>query len=250
MKDFSEGGFNGIYDTDKSGIVNLNTEEAGVSDTSSKIREIDEHFDIVTGTPPYFPLRNGALPQDAGRGQCAFECRGGIEAYLGACARNLSHAVSARCVLCQTFLEVRRTEASAKVNGLIILKRLDVYGKVGQSNPLFCVFSMRKMTEETNEQANELDGRGASLSLKEASSCFFTTDSDCAATCRSLASEVEGAGVEARRVGNGAAAGYIVIPLYVRKICGCHTAEYDVVMKEMGRPNSSCNCLARQSAAD
>jgi hypothetical protein len=218
MKDFSGGVFTGINNIEGRGTAHPDTGEAGGADTDSEIRETNRYFDIVTGTPPYFPLRNGALPQDAGRGQCAFECRGGIEAYLGACSRNLSHAAYARCVLCQTYLEVTRTEASAKENGLVILKRLDVYGKEGQSSPLFSVFSMRKLREG-----------GPDGEAKE---------------------NAEGAGMDDRHAGSSAVAGYIVIPLYVRKLCGCHTAAYDVVMREMGRPTSTCTCLLKQPAAD
>jgi hypothetical protein len=220
MKDFSGGVFTGINKIEGMDTANLDAGEAGGADTDSEIRETNRYFDIVTGTPPYFPLRNGALPQDAGRGQCAFECRGGIEAYLGACSRNLSHAAYARCVLCQTYLEVTRTEASAKENGLVILKRLDVYGKEGQSSPLFSVFSMRKLrVGETGGEAKE-DAEGAS------------------------------AGMNGRHAGNSAVAGYSVISLHVRKVCGCHTAAYDVVMREMGRPTSTCTCLLKQPAAD
>ena len=221
MKDFSGGVFVGINEIEGSGTAYPDTGEAGGEDIDSDMKGKDRYFDIITGTPPYFPLRNGALPQDAGRGQCAFECRGGIEAYLGACSRNLSHAASARCVLCQTYLEVTRTEASAKENGLVILKRLDVYGKEGQSNPLFSVFSMRKLRDEerTDGEAKE-DAEG------------------------------EGEGMDGRHAGSRAVTGYSVIPLYVRKLCGCHTAAYDVVMREMGRPTSTCTCLLKQPAAD
>ena len=242
MKEFSEGSFSRVNDIENSGKVNLDGGEAGGGSAGSKIRESDKYFDIVTGTPPYFPLVNGALPQDAGRGQCAFECRGGIETYLAACARNLSHAASARCVLCQTYLEVSRTEASAKEYRFVILKRLDVYGKVGQSNPLFCVFSMRKMTEDGEDKGdNELDSR---------KSLLITTDLDRTTECRSLAYDTLDAGIDGRHVGDSSVAGYTVIPLYVRKLCGCHTAEYDIVMEEMGRPKSSCKCLLKRLAAD
>lgn len=246
MKEFSEGSFNRVNDIENFGKVHLDIGEAGGGSTDRKIRESDKYFDIVTGTPPYFPLVNGALPQDAGRGQCAFECRGGVETYLAACARNLSHAASARCVLCQTYLEVSRTEASAKENRLVILKRLDVYGKVGQSNPLFCVFSMRKMTEADGDEG---DGEGDN-ELDTRKSLLITTNLDRTTECRNLAYDTEGAKIDCRHVGDSSVAGYTVIPLYVRKLCGCHTAEYDIVMEEMGRPKSSCNCLLKQLAAD
>jgi hypothetical protein len=114
-------------------------------------------FDIVTGTPPYFPSKIGALPQDAGRGQCAFECGGGIEAYIRARTVNTTSRLFVRFVVCQTYLEVKRTEKSAAECGMVICKRLDLYGREGQSGPLFCVFSMRKRMkkEEEDEKRQE-----------------------------------------------------------------------------------------------
>jgi hypothetical protein len=43
------------------------------------LREITKFkkYDLVTGTPPYFPSKNGSLPNDLGRSMCAFELRGG-----------------------------------------------------------------------------------------------------------------------------------------------------------------------------
>ncbi|MBK7580480.1 MAG: methyltransferase [Myxococcales bacterium] len=50
----------------------------------------DEGCDLVTGSPPYFPLHTGVLPADAQRRACRFEERGGVEDYLSAAARALS----------------------------------------------------------------------------------------------------------------------------------------------------------------
>ena len=70
-------------------------------------------FDLVTGTPPYFPLTNGAFPMEPGRGQCAFETRGGVEVYTKAAAAMLSDKLYARFVMCQTSIEIERTEKAA-----------------------------------------------------------------------------------------------------------------------------------------
>lgn len=48
-----------------------------------------ELFDLVTGTPPYFNLSQGATSLDEARTQCAFECRGGIELYTKVAAARL-----------------------------------------------------------------------------------------------------------------------------------------------------------------
>jgi hypothetical protein len=186
----------------------------------------DLSFDIVTGTPPYFPSKNGALPQDAGRGQCAFECRGGIEAYIRACTVNISSRPFARFIVCQTYLEVKMTEKSAAACGMVICKRLDVYGREGQTCPLFCVFSMRKrrMKDEEEGRRGEEDGRQTELSDNH--------DDE----------EERGEGEEEGGESGGGEVPYCVITLYVRKVCGCHTSDYDAVMREMGRPLSTCGC--------
>lgn len=50
----------------------------------------DGVFELITGTPPYFPLTDGAASVDSGRTQCAFECRGGIELYVRVAAAKLA----------------------------------------------------------------------------------------------------------------------------------------------------------------
>lgn len=207
----------------------------------------DLSFDIVTGTPPYFPSKNGALPLDAGRGQCAFECRGGIEAYIRACTLNISSKPFARFIVCQTYLEVRRTEESATVCGMVICKRLDVYGREGQYSPLFCVFSMRKRrrnerrrgrskTEgvDVNEEVDEVVDEEEIKEVEEDLRRIESLNKDYRGDDKSDDKEEGGDG--------GGEVPYCVIPLYVRKLCGCHTSDYDAVMREMGRPLSSCGC--------
>ena len=49
-----------------------------------------ERYDLVTGSPPYFPLGTGVLPDDAQRRACRFETRGGVEAYAAAAAKAMT----------------------------------------------------------------------------------------------------------------------------------------------------------------
>jgi hypothetical protein len=224
MRNFSAGKFKGTKE-DNDGENEEEREESFEREDDTE----DLCFDIVTGTPPYFPSKNGALPQDAGRGQCAFECRGGIEAYIRACTVNISSRPFARFIVCQTYLEVQRTEESAAVCGMVICKRLDVYGREGQSCPLFCVFSMRKRRRRRKEEE-----MGSTIEVEEdgrqARSSYNDDDGD------------KGGGEEEGSENGGVEAPYCVIPLFVRKVCGCHTSDYDAVMREMGRPLSTCGC--------
>ncbi len=47
-------------------------------------------FDLVTGTPPYIPLGSGFVSENAQRGPCLNETRGGIEDYALTASRLLS----------------------------------------------------------------------------------------------------------------------------------------------------------------
>ncbi|KAI8916679.1 hypothetical protein DFJ77DRAFT_460846 [Powellomyces hirtus] len=102
-------------------------------------------YDLVTGTPPYFPTTHGSLPTHPQRGMCSFELRGGIETYMQAAAKALTRDnPEARFVVCQTGREIPRTEHAASEVGFKVVQRWDVYGRSKDSNsrnfPLFCVF--------------------------------------------------------------------------------------------------------------
>ena len=44
--------------------------------------DCDVEFDLITGTPPYFPVKNGPLPKSLNRALCAFEMKGDVSDYL------------------------------------------------------------------------------------------------------------------------------------------------------------------------
>ena len=53
-------------------------------------RDVDfggERYDLITASPPYFPIGSGVLPDDPQRRACRFETRGGVEGYLETAAR-------------------------------------------------------------------------------------------------------------------------------------------------------------------
>lgn len=77
--------------------------------------------DLITGSPPYFPLGAGVLSPDPQRVACRFETRGGVEAYCEAAARLLKP----EGLFCIVFIakEIPRMEAAAKAAGLKELVR-------------------------------------------------------------------------------------------------------------------------------
>ncbi len=98
-------------------------------------------FDLVTGTPPYFPLDAGPQSDRIQRGPCRFEHRGGIEAYCTAATPRL--APNAPFVACQAWTQRDRVEPAARAAGLALVRWREIVPRTGKE-PLLCVFAMRK----------------------------------------------------------------------------------------------------------
>jgi tRNA1Val (adenine37-N6)-methyltransferase len=97
-------------------------------------------FDLITGTPPYFPIGTGLQSPEVQRGPCRFEHRGGVEAYCETAAPLL--APGAPLVLCAAPGQIARLEAFAPAVDLAIEGRCDVVPRAGKA-PLFSVFVLR-----------------------------------------------------------------------------------------------------------
>lgn len=96
-------------------------------------------FDLVTGSPPYFPLGTGVEPADPQRRACRFEVRGGVEAYLGGAARLL--APGGRFVMvAQTSLDAR-VQAAADLVGLSLVHRWDFWMREDRQDPFLTVYA-------------------------------------------------------------------------------------------------------------
>ncbi len=65
-------------------------------------------FDLVTGTPPYFPIGTGPQSERTQRAPCRFEHHGGVEAYCEAAARGL--APGAPFIACEAWTQHERVE--------------------------------------------------------------------------------------------------------------------------------------------
>jgi tRNA1(Val) A37 N6-methylase TrmN6 len=101
-------------------------------------------FDLVTGTPPYFPIGTGLESDHVQKGPCRFEHRGGIEAYCEAAARHLGPG--APFVACESHGQRPRVEAAAAAAGLAIERWQDIVPREGKA-PLVSVFVMRRRDE-------------------------------------------------------------------------------------------------------
>jgi tRNA1(Val) A37 N6-methylase TrmN6 len=132
------------------GLANRSLEWNGIADRAQILvgdfRESaalakQEPFDLVTGTPPYFPLDAGPQSDRIQRGPCRFEHRGGIEAY---CMTVTPHmAPGTPFVACEAWTQRDRVEPAARAAGLALVRWREVVPRTGKE-PLLCVFALRR----------------------------------------------------------------------------------------------------------
>ena len=96
-------------------------------------------FELITGTPPYFPPEAALDAEDEQRAYARIEYRGGVEAYIAAGAPLLAPA--GVLVLCGDARVGERTTLAANAAGLVIRARCDVIARSGRS-PLFSVWTL------------------------------------------------------------------------------------------------------------
>jgi len=103
------------------------------------LSELGGHFDLITGTPPYFPPEAALEAEDEQRAFARIEHRGGVEAYISAAAP-LLHAAGV-LVLCGDARVGARATSAAQVQGLSIQSRCDVIARA-HNPPLFSVWTL------------------------------------------------------------------------------------------------------------
>lgn len=109
----------------------------------SLLGSLDGPFDLVTGTPPYFPADTATDALDAQRAYARIEYRGGIEAYVEAAAAVLSP--DGWFVVCGDADADDRLVRSAATNELSVLQRTTVIPRTSRP-PLFSVWVLRRGT--------------------------------------------------------------------------------------------------------
>ncbi len=103
---------------------------------------VDERrFRLVTGSPPYFPLGTGVLPDDPQKVAARFEVRGDVTDYAAAAARHL--ADDGAFVFCFPTPQRKRALAAIASAGLACVTYQDVIPRETLS-PLFTLFAARK----------------------------------------------------------------------------------------------------------
>lgn len=95
-------------------------------------------FDLVTGSPPYFPPGTASEARHSQAIPARIEVRGGIEEYAGAACRILAPAGVFAFVF--PLLQLERVREAARKTGLVLLRRRDIVFKEGEP-PLIAVFA-------------------------------------------------------------------------------------------------------------
>jgi tRNA1(Val) A37 N6-methylase TrmN6 len=103
------------------------------------ISELGGNFDLITGTPPYFPPEAALVAEDEQRAFARIEYRGGVEAYIAAAAPLLTDVGA--LVLCGDARVGARATSGAAAHGLEIGARCDVIARAGNP-PLFSVWTL------------------------------------------------------------------------------------------------------------
>jgi tRNA1Val (adenine37-N6)-methyltransferase len=126
--------YNGL--NDRYGIREGDFREAGILGG-------DEKFDLITGSPPYFPPGAGVPSEHPQKLACRFELRGTIADYCSTAANHLAPGGFFACVFPHEAAQLARLEVSAKNSGLVIVRKRPVVFRAGEA-PLVALFGLMR----------------------------------------------------------------------------------------------------------
>lgn len=107
----------------------------------------DEHFDLVLGSPPYFPAASGLHGDHPQKAACRFELRGDIGDYCAAAARHLAPGGTFACVFpVSPPRQEQRVRHAARQAGLALVRLRPVVLKEGET-PLLGLFAMTRAVD-------------------------------------------------------------------------------------------------------
>jgi tRNA1(Val) A37 N6-methylase TrmN6 len=106
----------------------------------------DERFDLITGSPPYFPPGSGVESEHPQKLACRFELRGTVADYCATAARHLALGGFFACVFPNEPTQLARVGAGAKEAGLVIVRRRPVVFREGDP-ALIGLFGMMRATD-------------------------------------------------------------------------------------------------------
>ncbi len=128
----------------------------------------DEKFDLVTGSPPYFPLGSGILGNHPQKVACRFEVRGCVQNYCEVAARHLDWGGVFACVFpVDPVQQLERVKEGARAAGLTIVRQRNIVLREG-NEPLLAVFAMMR-SEHLPEPLREQTWVEPDLVIRDAS---------------------------------------------------------------------------------
>lgn len=103
----------------------------------------EEKFDLITGSPPYFPLGAGVESEHPQKLACRFELRGTVADYCATAAKHLAPGGFFACVFPTEPAQLARVDAGAKAANLVLVRRRPVIFREGEP-PLVALFGMMR----------------------------------------------------------------------------------------------------------
>lgn len=103
----------------------------------------EEKFDLITGSPPYFPPDAGIQSEHPQKLACRFELRGTVADYCAAAGKHLAPGGFFACVFPHEPAQLARVEAAAKASGLILVRKRPVVFREGDP-ALIALFGMMR----------------------------------------------------------------------------------------------------------
>ncbi len=111
-----------------------------------KILRAEEMFDLITGSPPYFPLGAGVASEHPQKLACRFELRGTVADYCTTAAKHLAPGGFFACVFPTEPAQLARVAAGAKAAHLVIVRRRPVVFREGEP-PLIGLFGLMRAAD-------------------------------------------------------------------------------------------------------
>ena len=109
-----------------------------------RVLELDERFDLVLGSPPYFPADEGLQSEHPQRAACRFELRGDVADYCATASRHLAPGgVFAVVFPAHPVRQLDRVFEGAGANGLAVVRWRRVWLREGDDYHL-AVFVMHR----------------------------------------------------------------------------------------------------------
>jgi len=106
----------------------------------------EEKFDLITGSPPYFPQGAGVESEHPQKLACRFELRGTIADYCSVAAKHLSAGGFFACVFPIEPAQLARAESGARAAELVIVRRRSVVFRESEP-PLIGLFGMMRAAD-------------------------------------------------------------------------------------------------------